>query len=98
MLLRLLKSDPPLALQARAIKLLQLLAGHKRQEVLTIIKDLVEYTSSGDGQEKQVSFTGVQLLQRLLRSTSTTVKEGAVELLQALADAGLVGKTAQKAQ
>lgn len=97
-LLKLLHQDPPLALQARAMKVLQLLAAQKPQEVLGSIKDLVEY-ASGEGQEKQqVSYTGVQVLQQLMRSSSNTVKGGAVELLQALADAGLVGRGAKKAK
>jgi hypothetical protein len=89
-LLKLLHQDPPLALQARAIEVLRLLAVQKPQEVLGSIKNLVEYACV-KGQEKQ-QITGVQVLQQLMRSSSNTVKGGAVELLQALADAGLVGR------
>jgi hypothetical protein len=97
-LLKLLHQDPPLALQARAMKVLQLLAAQRPQDVLGSIKDLMEYASV-EGQEKQqVSYTGVQLLQQLMRSSSNTVKGGAVELLQALADAGLVGRGSKKAK
>jgi hypothetical protein len=89
-LLKLLHTDPPLALQARAMKVLQLLAAHTPEEVLGSIRDLV--STPADGKDEGISLTGVQLLQRLMRSTSNTVKEGAVELLQALADAGMVGR------
>jgi hypothetical protein len=80
------------------MKVLQLLAAQKPQDVLGSIRDLVEYASV-EGQEKQqVSYTGVQVLQQLMRSSSITVKGGAVELLQALADAGLVGRGSKKAK
>lgn len=95
-LLKLLHTDPPLALQARAMRVLQLLATHTPEEVLGSIRDLV--SAPADGKDEGVSLTGVQLLQRLMRSTSNTVKEGAVELLQALADAGMVGRGPRKSK
>lgn len=95
-LLRLLHGSPPAALQARSMKVLQLLAAH-RQEVLVSIKDLVDYEFVAGQDKQEVSFTGVQVLQGLMRSSSSSVQGGAVELLQGLSDAGLIGRGTRQA-
>jgi len=94
-LLKLLHAAPQTSLQARAMKLLQLLAA-ARQEVLVSIKELVEYEIVPGQEKQQVSYTGIQVLQGLMRSSSSTVQGGAVEVLQALADAGLIGRGAKQ--
>lgn len=70
------------------------MAVHKPLVVLGSIKDLVEYEQVAEGQEEQkVPYNGVQVLQRVMQSsTSDKVRAGALELLQALTDTGLIGR------
>lgn len=47
---------------------------------------------------QQASATGVQVLQQLICSSSTTVQEGAMQLLHAMSSAGLAGKAQRQKQ
>jgi hypothetical protein len=60
------------------------------QEVLSSINCFDAATDGPSGQ--QSSCTGVQVLQKLICSSFITVQEGAMQLLHAMSDAGLLGK------
>lgn len=109
LVLKLLHGDTPKALQARAMEMLLLLAAQQQgREVLESIKNLLEYentpaaatasaSASAQGQAQGSSYTGVQVLQKLMRtSPAEEVRVGAIELLQSMTDAGISGRPSRQ--
>lgn len=86
-LLLLLHTLPPVRLQERAMQALLLLAACRQSQVLKIIRDMVGFDAAEC--QELVRYTGKQVLQLLTNSTSWRVRDGAIQLLQALSSAVL---------